>query len=282
MKILSTNVRSLNSNYELVNDLTIQNGLPEVIAMQEVWNIRDFMNYKICGYEGPFYKGRENSNGGGCGFYIKEGVEFKIIELPFYEKVLECMAIEIKASTGSILLVNCYRPPNNFELGLRKLKEILKIIEGKIFLLIGDFNIDIKKGTLKSTRYIGLLGMHGMKNLNFDVTRVTSGTCLDHVITGRGFDLIKKVVVLNQAISDHQVIEVLIDLNYEVKEEYSNKRFFNKKELDKLKSLMDGTVINDGGVNEMYEEFLKKIQLGMDSIKKVVRKKNKRLIPENL
>ena len=55
---------------ELVN----KNVQIDVIALQEVWEIRDPLSLIIPGFQPLVCKTRTNMRGGGIGFYVKEGI----------------------------------------------------------------------------------------------------------------------------------------------------------------------------------------------------------------
>ncbi len=81
---LSINIQSLNSKHsELCNqilDLTSKNLLIDVIAIQETWDICQPDLLSIPGFQSFVYKNRVNMRGGGVGFYVRNGINFKIID----------------------------------------------------------------------------------------------------------------------------------------------------------------------------------------------------------
>ena len=79
--VMSLNVQSLNAKFaelsEFINTLSLNNCNPCVIALQELWSIQDPDVFNLNGYHKLVYKTRENSQGGGVGFYIANDVKFK-------------------------------------------------------------------------------------------------------------------------------------------------------------------------------------------------------------
>jgi hypothetical protein len=72
---LSINIQSLNSKFDELRmqilDLVNKNVQIDVIALQEVWEIRDPNTVIIPGFQPLVYKTRANIRGGGVGFYVK-------------------------------------------------------------------------------------------------------------------------------------------------------------------------------------------------------------------
>ena len=91
---LSINIQSLNSKHsELCNqilELSSKNLQIDVIAIQETWDICQPDLLAIPGFQTFIYKNRVNMRGGGVGFYIRNGLNFKIINnlSPFEQKIL--------------------------------------------------------------------------------------------------------------------------------------------------------------------------------------------------
>jgi hypothetical protein len=80
---LSLNIQSLNSKFEKLKVFILelhQKGLNiEVIALQETWEIQYPELLIIPGYQQIVFKNRLGMRGGGVGFYVKNGLNFKIM-----------------------------------------------------------------------------------------------------------------------------------------------------------------------------------------------------------
>jgi len=92
--LLSANIQSLSSKFskpvEFISMLKSKNIILDLIALQEIWNVTDPNLFNIPGYQKIVIKTRLNSRGGGVGFYVKEGIKFRVVEnlSIFNEKVL--------------------------------------------------------------------------------------------------------------------------------------------------------------------------------------------------
>ena len=118
---LSLNTQSLHSKCEniktlfsLLSDLNI---CVDVLALQETWRIHYTELVQIPGYT-FIHQHRTSNKGGGVGFYIKQGITFKVIQdlSLFTDNLFESLTIEAKISNKSYLLSTIYRsttPPKN-------------------------------------------------------------------------------------------------------------------------------------------------------------------------
>ena len=82
---MSLNIQSLPAKYtefnELICNLNVNCCAPDIIALQEIWQIQDPAIFPMPNYNLIEYKCRcNNVQGGGVGFYFKKGVRFNILE----------------------------------------------------------------------------------------------------------------------------------------------------------------------------------------------------------
>jgi exonuclease III len=113
---LSVNIQSLNSKYEDLRhqlfELCNKNITVDVVALQEIWEIFCPDSVSIPGYQ-FVYKMRQGMRGGGVGFYIRNGLNFKIFDnlSPFENKILESLTIQISypGKAKPVVLTNIYR-----------------------------------------------------------------------------------------------------------------------------------------------------------------------------
>lgn len=75
----------------------------DIIGLQEIWHIPSKMNLSIPGYQKIVHKTRSSEKsrrnlGGGVAFYVRDGLEFEILETlsTFEEKTFESLFIKIK------------------------------------------------------------------------------------------------------------------------------------------------------------------------------------------
>jgi hypothetical protein len=85
----------------------------DVIAIQEIWDVRYPELICIPGFKPLIYKKRRDMRGGGVGFFIKNNLNGKIVEnlSPFTNKIFESLTIELTypSSHKTILLTSAYR-----------------------------------------------------------------------------------------------------------------------------------------------------------------------------
>jgi len=97
--ILNANIQSLSSKFnrlsEMISILGNEDTFFDVIALQEIWDIKDLKSLALPGYHELVFKSRSNARGGGVGFYIREGLNFKVIdELSlFNERIFESLCV---------------------------------------------------------------------------------------------------------------------------------------------------------------------------------------------
>ncbi len=113
---ISLNIQSLNSKIEKLKSFLLtlnqSNIFPDIIAIQETWNIYYPEIAHVPGYQ-LTYKTRTNANGGGVGFYVLDQHRFSpVAELStFTEKTFEVITIEVEIGRRKFLLSNIYRSP---------------------------------------------------------------------------------------------------------------------------------------------------------------------------
>ena len=161
---LSLNVRSLPNKFEsireLISELEKNNVNIILIALQEIWNFPHPDLLKINNFD-FFYKMRNNSYGGGVGYYIRKTVNPKNNqELSiFNEKVFECLAINFTLNNQKFTVSNFYRPPNNdaesvntFFENFEDLRTLMQRNDNLYFIFC-DANINFLKINHCSTAY---------------------------------------------------------------------------------------------------------------------------------
>ena len=96
--MLSVNVCSLMSKHTSLSSFLLNIADKNVIifAVQEVWEIPHTDLISIPGFNFS-HKSRQMSRGGGVAFYIRNNIQFKLIDnlSRFYEKVFEYLTLEL-------------------------------------------------------------------------------------------------------------------------------------------------------------------------------------------
>ena len=223
---MSLNIQSLPAKYtefnELICNLNVNCCAPDIIALQEIWQIQDPAIFPMPNYNLIEYKCRRNNvQGGGVGFYFKKGVRFNILEdkCIFIDRIFESIFAEIWLPTTNqkMIVGSIYRPSTShplfssseqfiqfFDL-LTNLLDDLSNLNTPV-LLFGDFNLDVLKyGIIKNvTEYIDLLFSFGFLQLVLKPTRCTphSASVIDHILTNSQAENFESVILVTK-LSDH-------------------------------------------------------------------------------
>ena len=214
---ISLNVPSLMSKHlELCNFLSLvtEQGVNiEVIALQEIWSVPCVNLINIPGYTFVF-KERKSTRGGGVGFYIKNVLKFKIVEItPFVEKNFECLTVELSLPQNqTFILSNIYRSPTqaneltqNFTATLEQhLIDISR--RGKKTFVFLDSNIDLLKlnENNSTSNYLNSILSSGFNQVIGKATRIqgNSFSLIDHILVNTlSTDSISGTLISD--ISDH-------------------------------------------------------------------------------
>ncbi len=222
--VVSLNIQSLPAKFNELLDWTANmekiGCSPDIICLQEVWQINDPSLFNITGYQPLISKSRTNFRGGGVGIYIKENITFHLIDVQsiFHERVLETILVEITLHGGKkIVIGSIYRPGtlppgttfthqfNEFnDLYSNLLAELCDKYES--VYLYGDLNLDILRHSESKfvTEYLETLISNGFIQLVLKPTRITnnSATLIDHISTNACTDKFRTYILCN-SISDH-------------------------------------------------------------------------------
>jgi len=209
---ISLNVRSLcgklNEFKEFIDEISSNDFSFNVIGLQELWNIPEHLNTDISGYSSLVCKLRNcndrNNIGGGVGFYIKNDIEYEILEHLSYfeEKNFESLFVKIKIDRKQFKIIgNIYRSPgtdvNKF---IEKVEEILNLIKNDPILskadeiqLLGDFNINLLKHESHepTARFLDTLSSFNQLPLISLPSRITntSSTLIDNIFSNKNQEL---------------------------------------------------------------------------------------------
>ena len=98
---ININIQSLLSKYEklknLILSITNKGIVIDIIAIQETWSIKYPHLLGIPGFQPLVFANRSKGRGGGVGFYVRNGLNFKVIDSlsPYHDKLFETLTIEI-------------------------------------------------------------------------------------------------------------------------------------------------------------------------------------------
>ena len=188
--ILTINARSLNKNFnKLETLLNLINFDPTVILVSETWIspnkplLKTLSNYS-------FFNNSSNNKSGGAGIFIRNDVNFKIIN-NYNLNTVNCEEIwaEIVSPGGKSLIIgSLYRHPvpnfDEFQYNILKNIESLNN-QNKEFIIGGDINIDLIKQNRTVNSYINELFSQGAIQLINSPTRIQNKTktLIDHLYT---------------------------------------------------------------------------------------------------
>ena len=228
---ISQNMRSLQANFKALEEFLDRQQNCMIIALQEIWRVTT--PPKIKGFQPlyfktrNFHKTRSNNQYGGVAIYVREGLKFQHLNVPFTEQVFEAIGITIKTKVNEIQIINIYSHPNTDKETFFNYIDMLPISNTKKTILLGDMNFDIMKP--ENMDVTECLLEKGLASYIDQPTRInaTSATCLDHIysnIDAEGF-------IFETDISDH--LTTAITINLDKKDNSRN------KDLSKLKPLHD-------------------------------------------
>ena len=190
--ILNANIQSLPSKFSELKDMLLQlqenNIMFDIIALQEIWSISDPEHFNLPGYQTLIYKTRSMSRGGGVGFYVRQGLNFKILEdlSIFNEKIFESICIQVEVKVGKkINFISLYRPPGNhptltpsnqLESFLESYEDLLSRLSNTESFIYTDSNIDLftLNKCASTRRFFELSLCHGFLNIITKASRFSA------------------------------------------------------------------------------------------------------------
>ena len=249
LKILSSNVRGLVCNWSLVK--TINWSDYDILAFNEVWNIKDFESLKVEEFEIKSIKLRENTRGGGTIIFGKKNIKTKVLNTPFIEGTIETTGLIV----GTTFIVNVYRPPGGSkEEFVLILANLLDTLRGKNIVITGDFNINFMTN---NNNMENICNMYNLKAKIRNATRLVSGTCIDNFITNMNGIF----SVSNICIADHQAIKAVIDVDeFKVTKHTYSYRVMNDNNWFRFKGEIHNLETKGNTINEKWFELSKDVK----------------------
>ena len=229
--LFTLNIQSLPAKFtefqELITLFDKNDRSPEVICLQEIWNIPDPSAFSIPGYQPLIFSCRQSTQGGGVAIYLKNGISYKPLPAlsTFIDKLFESIFIEISLTNGKKFTIgSLYRsntqysnltPNEQFSQFNEILLNVLSLIDSSHpTYILGDFNLDVLKYNHHHniTSYIDTLFTCGFIQTITKPTRCTShsATLIDHALTNITQSLYHNFI-LTSKISDHFPIFIVTD-----------------------------------------------------------------------
>jgi hypothetical protein len=220
LTFMSLNIQSLPAKYSELKDLlnlTASLGfLPDIIMLQEIWQVPDASLFPLSSYQPLLFKCRERGQGGGVGIYVKNGIKAAINPNSiFLERVFESILVDLSVGRKKYTVGSMYRciskhptlqPKDQFSSFNDLLFNMLSTISSGELILGGDFNLDVIKyqSCSNTAAYIDNLFSNGCIQIISKPTRIsnTSASCIDHFVTNCKMDVFNSQILLSK-ISDH-------------------------------------------------------------------------------
>ena len=281
---LNLNVQSLTSKHEKLKDfivrLTNKGVQIDLIALQETWNIKYANLIPIPGFQKLVFKNRLTGRGGGVGFYIREGIHYKIIEnvAGWQDKLFESISLKLtytsNKGTKNFLVSSCYRSPTSvngytlnqqYEIFINKLDILLNElsaanIDSYVFL---DSNINLLdlQSNDNSRHYLNTIIDRGFIPANMKASRMhgNSSTLIDHILTNSKLTKLVSGSIIED-ISDHWITFLQPCISkYKSKPKAVKSRHLNTENLEKFKANLSNVnweeVTTCNNVDDCYNAF---------------------------
>ena len=220
--VLSLNIQSLPAKFTQFNDLISQfpnNSAPDVICIQETWQIIDNSFFPLPNYHPLEINTRQLARGGGVGIYVKENFSYKILKQYsiFCERIFESLFIEVTIENNKkIIIGSVYCPPKapgltitqqftQFTELLTNLLAELSNNSEQVFIY-GDFNLNVLELSNNKfiSEYVETVFSFGFLQLITKPTRINenSSTLIDHILTNSNVQEHDTFIICSD-LSDH-------------------------------------------------------------------------------
>jgi len=204
----------------MLSELSLSNFIPEIICLQEIWQIIDPSLFPLANYQTLEINTRKNARGGGVGIFVKNDIVYKVLSQYsiFQERIFESLFIEItNDSNQKIVIGSVYRPGTkcpglNFTEQFAQFSDTLSNILSDLssnyekVYIFGDLNLDLLKINENKfvSEYVDTLFSFGFLQIVTKPTRVSanSATLIDHVLTNSLNETFESFLLCWQ-ISDH-------------------------------------------------------------------------------
>jgi endonuclease/exonuclease/phosphatase family metal-dependent hydrolase len=219
VSIMSINIQSISAKFnelkELIDIFDSKNCTPDIILLQEIWNIPNANMFLLDNYHPLIYKCRSHSRGGGVGIYVKN--IYKVSLNPhsiFWERIFETVIVDVSINGKQFVIGSLYRCITHPTLSARdQFSEFSELFANLVnnlssheLILGGDLNLDVLKINTCPlvTSYIDMLFANGFIQSITKPTRCspTSATCIDHFLTNSSQNLYESIIVTSM-LSDH-------------------------------------------------------------------------------
>ncbi|XP_045446592.1 uncharacterized protein LOC123654751 [Melitaea cinxia] len=207
LNIITQNIRSIYKNIDnFIVHLSRLSVTADVIILTECWLCEHKPPPAMNGYTYYFSKILHNQNDG-IVIYVRDG-----LRCAFSEPEGHGGNFAVLKLNPDIVLICTYRSPSfyNADTFLDSLDGIIRPIRSANVCLLGDMNIDIKRGNndRNSSSYLNLMAELGLLPGHYFPTRVNN--CLDHILIKTKFGA--TVIVMDSTVTDHASVLLSLSL----------------------------------------------------------------------
>ena len=215
--LFNLNIRSLPNKIGELEELILESLSNEnfkfsIIALQEIWQVKNKNQINIEGFHPLVYKERDGRRGGGIGVYIDSKFRYETIEeFSLIREDFESLVIKVFFDDNKFkIIINLYRIPNsNIEVFLDWLNNMLvklKTSNADEIILCGDLNINLINFNNHSptNEFLNSLISHSFLPLITLPSRITqnSANLLDNIFTNKSSDHYQSGLIYS-SLSDH-------------------------------------------------------------------------------
>ena len=243
LSVICFNIRSFNRNGdEFLGYLYNCEHVFDIIILTETWakdETHTFCN--IPGYNST-HNSRENRRGGGVSIYLKESIDFSVIEtINISENFIEAIAVTFQSeqSGQKVNVLGIYRPPNgDAELFTASMSDILHghNLSANETIIAGDFNICLLNEYSTVTRnFTNMMNGYFFRPVITRPTRFkeNTATVIDHIWVNNVHDVNSGIFYCD--ITDHCPVFCRINTLTKTKDKLVKIKFRNLSLSNKLR-----------------------------------------------
>lgn len=173
----------------------------DVVALQEIWDIRYPELVAVDGFKPLIFKKRRGMRGGGVGFFVKNSLSAEILEelSPFENKIIETLTIQLSfPSSNQPILLTCVYRSNGPIANVTASQQMDRFLE-KFSNLLVDLKATNKPSFVFTDSNINLLNLHSVEASSYLNSMLANGylQCISKAtrIQNNSYSLIDHVLV---------------------------------------------------------------------------------------
>lgn len=208
--LLFWNVRSIKSlnkftkfKMHLTELVSNKEKIIDCLVVAESWinELEDFKLYELKNYN-SYMVSRDSSQGGGLIVYVRKTYAVNVITRICNQHV-EAILVEILSSFERQKVLAVYRPPSgNISIFNDAIDDFLS--DQDEIMMVGDMNVNILHEN-SCNEYQDVILMNDYVVANNSITRLTSGTLIDHIVLKQNTDALI-ITSKNCKLSDHNLL----------------------------------------------------------------------------